>query len=61
MSDLDGCVYDTVPCCHSCQGCRYGWDICSKCSVYVDWPDIIEDGLCQECLEEKNEIRRNSE
>jgi len=50
IDDLDGCVYDTVPCCHSCDGCDYGSKECVKCGYRTNWPERLnDDNLCEEC------------
>lgn len=47
----DGCVYDTVACFHSCEGCKYGALKCPYCDEYVCFEDRLfeEDSICPYC------------
>ena len=35
----DGCMYDTVDCYHNCEGCKYGFVVCSGCGSRIDWDE----------------------
>lgn len=43
--DIDGCVFDTIDCYHSCDGCKYGIVTCSGRGNYIEW----DEDICLDC------------
>lgn len=35
----DGCMYDTIDCCHTCRGCEYGINKCSICDQDIHYDE----------------------
>lgn len=43
--EIDGCVFDTVECYHGCEGCKWGFVVCSGCGNIIEW----DHDICLEC------------
>ena len=37
IPEIEWCVFDSVECYHSCEGCKHGFIICSGCGTVVEW------------------------